>query len=138
MTHDQWAPQNENIKLKAGEKKATQPNQINKIKLNVEIAEDEEQSDFEEDFKYPIILNYLHKDQKYEEDSSFGALHKVIDAKMHKHEHRVTYMIRGKSSYTFEWSDDKEKENQVADMIYCIESDDVRFVFHRNRKDLYV
>lgn len=48
----------------------------------------------------------------------------------------VTFMIRGKCSYTFELP--KSPKDQEAKLVYAIDSDDVRFVYHRNGKDIYV
>ena len=110
---------------------------IHKAKLKLGNREQEELEEID-DYVYPIVLNYLHKDEQYEEDSSLAASHKVIDAYMHKNENRVTYMVRGKCSYTFELPGDKTKPDQEAKLLYCIDSDDVRFVYHRNGRDVYV
>ena len=40
MTHEQWVPTNESFKLKTGEKRATQPNLIDKFKLNVDVIDE--------------------------------------------------------------------------------------------------
>ena len=47
-------------------------------------------------------------------------------------------MVRGKCSYTFEFPEDRTQADQEAKLIYCIDSDDVRFVYHRNGQDVYV
>ena len=46
-------------------------------------------------------------------------------------------MVRGKCCYTFEFPDEAEafdqEEKEQAKLIYCIDSDDIRFVYHRNK-----
>ena len=54
-------------------------------------------------------------------------------------------MVRGKCCFTFELPDEADIEhieaegkNQQAKLIYCIDSDDIRFVYHRNKVDVFV
>ena len=64
------------------------------------------------DRQYPIVLNYFHKDEKYEEDSSLDHAHKVVDSHLHACETRVSYMVRGKCCFTFEFADETETEQE--------------------------
>ena len=48
----------------------------------------------------------------------------------------VTLLVRGKCSYSFELP--RSPTQQIARLTYSIESDDVRFVHHRNGRDVFV
>ena len=115
---------------------------INKVKLSSQQSQANAIETQDIDRSYPIMLNYFHKDEKYEEDSSLDHAHKVIDSILHSCGTRVSYMVRGKCCFTFELPDEAEAEDgdkkSQAKLIYCIDSDDIRFVYHRNKTDVFV
>ena len=122
MTHSQWK---NDAKIKVGEKKADRPDMIDKTRLKLdakgvarEVTEvgskvvkdivvgeatesSENQANKRHDYNFPLTLNYLHKDELYDEDSTQAGFNKVIDTHMHVNENRVTFLIRGKCVYTF-------------------------------------
>ena len=62
---------------------------------------------------------------------------KVIEGYLHNNGERLTYVRRGMSSFTFQLPK-KDAMIQKADLLYYIESNDVRGLTHRNGDSIEV
>ena len=80
-------------------------------------------------------MDYGKKDEKYEKEDRSNC--NVFDVYFHNEETRVTILRRGKGSFTFK-QPESGKDGANAELIYFIESDDVKIVKQRKGQDVYI